>query len=641
MKKNKMKRIYKMGGTKKKYALGGTAINMQTPAEILQNFQLNSQQAKAESMLGPSQDLRNIAGITGALGSNLTSKGLSSISPDVGGVTGFLKNNEGLLQDIQNLGLSNSFANGGTVNSETDPKKKGKENIQKTKEEYGLKINPFPKKSHKYRALQDFRKIGDTRQALPFEVEALLKIIGNDPRFNADEVLFANGGSVGNTPIEAEGKEVIETPDGMVAEIVGPSHEQGGVNMNLPEGTDIYSKRLKGPDGKSMAERKKKRERSIKSLEKLLENNPTDKILKKTLKTVKENNEFVDKQDVNTMNLFKSLEEAVQKYQVGGTVGPIFGRGLKSKFEPLLEQYQQFDPSFDINNIDSRKLLQRNLGLTDDGIFGKKTLSGLSNFDFSRRPQATTASSISPNEFDALNETPSLATPGIVAENNQGSGIEDILNNIFGEIKGSGVTPGDVVGIAGRLQSANQGVDLVNQQRAGDTPNINPFKDFGTDALKTIEQSKGFLATQRDLSLKGADESRADLVRRGRSSARSVGTQRALDLAASRQADKAFTDIQGNFAQQFLGILETEAGLENTRDLRRAQGEQARDLADRQDRDNYFTQLSKALNQKALGTQYLGRDLNQITSRNVSNNLINQLSKYGLKLDNQGNLITN
>ena len=34
-------------------------------------------------------------------------------------------------------------------------------------------------------------------------------------------------------------------------------------------------------------------------------------------------------------------------------------------------------------------------------------------------------------------------------------------------------------------------------------------------------------------------------------------------------------------------------------------------------------------------------DINQIKGRNVGMNLINQLSKYGLKLDNKGNIINN
>lgn len=649
MKHNK-KRKYKMGG-KMKYAIGGTALNQKSPNEIVQNFQLMSQQAKAESMLGPVQDLRAAAGVASQIGSSLTSQGMQSISPDAGGITGFLKNNHGLIEDIQNIGFGASFGGGGTVPQNvysTDPVKKGVKKEVK-KKDLG---NPFPKKSIKYRALNKFVKIGETRKATVQEFEALKKVMNNDARFNKyieEQEMFSMGGSTGSTNIEAEGEEVFETPDGMVAEIMGPSHENGGVDMNLPEGTDIYSKRVKGPDGKTMAERKKKREKTINSLEKLMDNNPTDKFLKKTLKTITENNEYVDTQDVNTMNLFRTLEEAVQKFQTGGTVGPIFGRGMKKKFQPYLNQYSQFDPNFDINNIDSRKQLQSNLGLVDDGVFGKNTLKALSGFDFKPRQQARTlenrpqraftASNLEAGGFDTMNEIPGLAnTPFAGGGDEGGSGI---LGDIFNGIKGSGVTLGDAVGLFGRNQAANQGVDLVNRQRAGDTPNINAFKNFGQDALEAIEQSKGYIGQQQDAALRDIDNSRASSVRRNRASARSVGTQRALDLASSRQADRGVTDVYNNFSQQMMAILNQQAGFENQQDLRVMQGEQNRDLADRQDRDNYFTQLSKAQADQATGRQHIGKDLNQIKGRNVGMNLINQLSKYGLKFDSKGNLIKN
>ena len=74
---------------------------------------------------------------------------------------------------------------------------------------------------------------------------------------------FAYGGKV---PVEVEGQEVGETPSGELMEFNGPSHEAGGIPIGLPEGTEIYSKRIK-VDGVSMANRKKKRENKAVSLE--------------------------------------------------------------------------------------------------------------------------------------------------------------------------------------------------------------------------------------------------------------------------------------------------------------------------------------------------------------------------------------
>ena len=78
---------------------------------------------------------------------------------------------------------------------------------------------------------------------------------------------FATGGVAGNKQINAEGGEVIETPGGQPQELQGASHEQGGIDMTVPSGTEIYSDRLVGADGKTMAERKKLREKQISKIE--------------------------------------------------------------------------------------------------------------------------------------------------------------------------------------------------------------------------------------------------------------------------------------------------------------------------------------------------------------------------------------
>ena len=91
-----------------------------------------------------------------------------------------------------------------------------------------------------------------------------------------------NGGTMG-VNAEVEGGEVFETPDGKMGEFQGPSHENGGIPIQAPEGTKIFSKQLK-IGGKSMAERKKAREAKLKSLGGKLKKSPTDKILKDSFK---------------------------------------------------------------------------------------------------------------------------------------------------------------------------------------------------------------------------------------------------------------------------------------------------------------------------------------------------------------------
>src|SRR5690606_17948488 len=91
----------------------------------------------------------------------------------------------------------------------------------------------------------------------------------------------AYGGTVGSN-VEVEGKEVGQLPNGSLIDFEGPSHEQGGIDVSLPLGTDIYSKRIK-IDNKTLAERKKIRERKINRARKALEKNPHDVLAKNTI----------------------------------------------------------------------------------------------------------------------------------------------------------------------------------------------------------------------------------------------------------------------------------------------------------------------------------------------------------------------
>ena len=147
-------------------------------------------------------------------------------------------------------------------------------------------------------------------------------------------MLFAMGGSVpANVPVEIEGKEVGELPNGEVFEAVGPSHENDGIDVALPEGTEMYSKRVK-VDGVSMADRKKKRKKKQVSLEELLSKNPTDKLLKNSLQRTQETNEIEDEQDKKIQEVVKSsLESQNQEHAYGGGVKKLpkyeFGTTIK------------------------------------------------------------------------------------------------------------------------------------------------------------------------------------------------------------------------------------------------------------------------------------------------------------------------
>jgi len=66
----------------------------------------------------------------------------------------------------------------------------------------------------------------------------------------ADGMQIRDIGGMGEPNVEVEGREHIKLPNGFSQEIQGKSHAQGGIPLNLPQGTQIFSEKLKDPETK-------------------------------------------------------------------------------------------------------------------------------------------------------------------------------------------------------------------------------------------------------------------------------------------------------------------------------------------------------------------------------------------------------
>lgn len=139
---------------------------------------------------------------------------------------------------------------------------------------------------------------------------------------------FATGGEV---PIEAEGQEIVEEPNGNMYELQGASHEQGGIDMNVPEGSQIYSKRLKGVDGRTMAERKKFREQHLAKLEKLIQLNPNDRLLRKTYEKTVRDFKKQDEEDMAYMDYMNQQQQMAQQQKA--MQQSAFNEGVEEGYE--------------------------------------------------------------------------------------------------------------------------------------------------------------------------------------------------------------------------------------------------------------------------------------------------------------------
>lgn len=148
---------------------------------------------------------------------------------------------------------------------------------------------------------------------------------------------FDTGGEVqdGYIPIEAEGGELIQTPyDDEAQYIEGPDHEQGGVDLDVPSGSVVYSKRVKDGNGVSMAERKVKRDRLLKKWQKKVKDDPTNELHKQTLAKVQRNAQIEEANDVQFMEMHRQAKDysnyfkkATMNYGKGGGKYLALGRG--------------------------------------------------------------------------------------------------------------------------------------------------------------------------------------------------------------------------------------------------------------------------------------------------------------------------
>lgn len=433
--------------------------------------------------------------------------------------------------------------------------------------------------------------------------------IGSAGFINKNFGKMATGGKVGiPTPIEAEGDEVMETPNGEVQELNGPSHAEGGIDMVVPSGTEIFSKRIKGPDGKSMADRKITREKQEQKLEKLLKSNPSDKALKDTYVRTKQNNEKQEKADMMKMQFAKMMSDMVQQFAFGGTVEKFSGGGVAGQYpETEGEYYERIIspvPTFANNFGEGWSSYTKNPNINYEAV----------NKYFDNLPTSDDA-----HVSEVINR------PYVGEENKSTPPKNSWLDKLNLSDANLGVTTGDMIGMAGQLYSTFKPMQNTKANRAGDTPNVNAFKNYGKDALAKMDASKQYVNQVRDNQLNDLELSKNSAIKRGRNSARGVNTLRALDLATDANANNSRNQIYNQFAQAMQQIYGQEAALENDQDAKVMQGEYGRDLADRQDRDNYFSQMAEDIATKGTGLQHIGKNVNAIKERNVTSNVMDSL----------------
>ena len=391
----------------------------------------------------------------------------------------------------------------------------------------------------------------------------------------------------GEIPIEAEGEEIIQEPNGNIYELEGNSHEQGGIDLDIPQGSQIYSKRLKGLDGKTMADRKAFREKHLAKLEKLVSLNPNDKILKKTLEKTKIDFEKQDAEDMSYMNYMhneKSLEEDIAK--------EIFDTGGTKLKQPRIRKQEE------VLNIVPLSFSEYNSPLENVSLDNK----------YYRNPSLSTPP-IQENKGIIENDT-----------NYNKSNPFDFVDKI-----NSPVTLGDAISLYGQYKSATDPEKMTLLNRSNDVPNQNFFRNYGKEGLKKLEESERFADYELAEAIKNNNLNATAQKISNNNNARSINTLNTLNLATEAQRMQADDVAYNNYLREIARLKQAEANQLNQIDERVMYGEAQRDDADRRDRDNFNRQLQIDTNTKNRGIQEIGKSINDISERQSNLQAINNM----------------
>lgn len=151
--------------------------------------------------------------------------------------------------------------------------------------------------------------------------------------------------------VEVEGGESVQMPSGESFDVDGPSHAEGGVPMNIPEGGRVYSDRLKFPGtGKTFSDHNSEISKKINKFEEVIDDPQATPIEKQTAKRMleklrgKQEEVFGMQQELNG----DFTGDNAQEMEMGGTVSrlPKASNGMLSPMVNAINlPRNQFNPS--------------------------------------------------------------------------------------------------------------------------------------------------------------------------------------------------------------------------------------------------------------------------------------------------------
>lgn len=461
---------------------------------------------------------------------------------------------------------------------------------------------------------------------------------------------FALGGIV------AEGGEVVQEPGQEAKKLKGPSHAKGGIEIDAPSGTVIFSKKVKGPDGRSMADRKMSRDQQLKKIQNALRDNKADAIHKATAERSMQNIIMEEMSDINTMmeEFAKTQQKGKKiKAETGYVVDPspdssFYGESPAKKrkvwngykwdqpFDPYYFQKKAFpnDPSQWDNEVgpktaaamgtpEGQKILQNMAGeytaLNTPGEVGPNGIPMAPSNPLTQAVQNQPPAPVNPISVDTTGAQISPSMPGTQFP------AEAANYDIFSpepdpyagltydpaagdtqttQVDGTENTAGDIASIAGPVGKTL--TTIFN--RLGDRPTPNYYQNFGNEALQANTQSLKGTNEARDMEMQ-RNNALVNALRFNKTG-RSINTARAYDVATLTEAGKNANRISATYNRVLSDLMSKRGMITNQQDRAIAEGQKYADTVDNQNRDAFATNIGKNIGDIATGVQH--REQNQL-----------------------------
>jgi hypothetical protein len=444
-------------------------------------------------------------------------------------------------------------------------------------------------------------------------------------------VTAANGMNNVNQNVEVEGGEMYETPQGETGEFQGPSHEQGGipleVGQDVEEGTKIYSDRLK--IGKqTLAQRKEARERKIANLEKIAAQPLVDVALKNATQRKmmgiqkEEASDLQFQEQVNNMQAMADTMVMAFGTGIAGIQSNPIGDSMRYAMGTSADGVTEYDGG---TGPDGLPLYYDAPGFVQG--FGMEAEEAAENpLYYDLNPSSD--SGVSSEENIKVNPPGTMFSRGL----EKGLGV-------IGK-QGGMPTLGDLTSIFGDYLGATSGLKNAAESRSTDVTHTNVYKNAGKETQKQLDNAMSNIEGSKAQAISRATTTTQGGKRSGRNSARGVNQMRGMDWLYDTALNQQIADISANAANQVSDIFKTKAATAMSVDQLKGQGEYQANIANEAAKDAYYTAKGLALRDQANAIKQGGKDINAIKQNKIIENLMKNYGTYG-QVDMKTGLISN